>query len=115
MAVPGHAQGALEFARHYRLPVRAVVQPPAAWFTSHGIPDASPAGDWPAAFAGEQGRYLDTAVPGLDLDGLEPDAGIEAPIRCLEQRGAGQQPPSYRLRDWPLPRHRLWGEPFPPV
>ena len=115
MAVPAHDQRDLEFARHYRLPVRAVVQPPAAWFTSHGIPDASPAGDWPAAFAGEQGRYLDTAVPGLDLDGLEPDAGIEAATRWLEQRGAGQQTRSYRLRDWLFSRQRYWGEPFPIV
>ncbi len=114
MAVPAHDDRDLEFAHRYRLPVRAVLHPPAAWFEQQRIATDSPAGEWPEAFVGEHG-YLGSGVPGLDLLGLDKNAGIEAAIRWLERRGAGQHARSYRLRDWLFSRQRYWGEPFPIV
>jgi leucyl-tRNA synthetase len=114
MAVPAHDERDLQFARQYHLPVRAVVRPPAEWFTSHGIPaDTTPA-EWPAAYAGDHG-YLGSAVPGLELAGLGKDAAIQAAIGWLERRGAGRPARTYRLRDWLFSRQRYWGEPFPIV
>ena len=84
MAVPAHDERDLEFAQRYRLPVRAVLHPPAAWFERRGIPADTPAGQWPEAFVGDEG-YLGSAVPGLDLTGLDKSAGIEAAARWLER------------------------------
>ena len=114
MAVPAHDQRDLEFAHRFGLPVRAVLQPPPAWFTERGLPPDSPAGTWPEAFAGE-GSYLDLGVPGLDRAGLGKQAGIAAAIGWLESAGTGHRQRSYWLRDWLFSRQRYWGEPFPIV
>ncbi len=114
MAVPAHDQRDLEFARQFRLPVRAVLNPPAAWFESRALPADVPASEWPEAFAGE-GGYARAGVPGLDLVGLTKNAAIEAAIGWLERRGAGRPARSHRLRDWLFSRQRYWGEPFPIV
>ena len=114
MAVPAHDQRDLEFSRRFGLPVRAVLQPPPAWFTERGLPPDSPAGTWPEAFAGG-GSYLGLGVPGLDCAGLGKQAGIAAAIGWLESAGSGQRQRSYRLRDWLFSRQRYWGEPFPIV
>jgi leucyl-tRNA synthetase len=114
MAVPAHDERDFEFARLFGLPVPAVLEPPAAWFDSHGIPPGTPAAQWPEAFTGD-GTYLDPKVPGLDLAGLGIREGIAATIRWLEEHGTGRGARSYRLRDWLFSRQRYWGEPFPIV
>ena len=114
MAVPAHDQRDLEFARRFGLGTRAVLEPPAEWFTARGLPPASPADAWPEAFAGE-GSYLDLGVPGLACAGRDKQAGIAAAIGWLEAAGSGQPLRSYRLRDWLFSRQRYWGEPFPIV
>jgi leucyl-tRNA synthetase len=114
MAVPAHDQRDLEFAQLFGLPVRPVLRPPAEWFAGHGISPDTPAARWPEAYVGEHG-YLDLNVPGLDLTGLDKEAAIDASIRWLAERGAGQYQRSYRLRDWLFSRQRYWGEPFPIV
>jgi leucyl-tRNA synthetase len=114
MAVPAHDDRDLAFARAFALPARAVLEPPADWFTGHGLPPGAPAGQWPAAFTGE-GSYLDLGVPGLDQAGRGVRAGIQAATGWLAARGHGQRERSYRLRDWLFSRQRYWGEPFPIV
>src|SRR5215469_4197013 len=96
MAVPAHDQRDLEFARRFGLGTRAVLEPPAEWFTARGLPPASPADAWPEAFAGE-GSYLDLGVPGLACAGRDKRAGIAAAIGWLEAAGSGQPLRSYRL------------------
>jgi leucyl-tRNA synthetase len=98
MAVPGHDERDLEFARAHGLPVIEVVRPP------EGTPGLA------------EGRCFTgagTAVSSGPLSGrATPDAKAEA-IRQLESRGAGRRKTTYKLRDWLFSRQRYWGEPFP--
>jgi len=112
MAVPAHDQRDLEFARHFGLDVRKVLEPGAAWLAEHGIDGATPAAQWHTAFTGD-GAYL--AAPGPDLAGLPVRDGIAAAIGWLERTGTGRLARSHRLRDWLFSRQRYWGEPFPIV
>jgi leucyl-tRNA synthetase len=114
MAVPAHDDRDLAFARAFGLPARAVLEPPAGWFTSQGLAAGTPAIRWPAAFTGD-GGYLDPGVPGLVYPSSGVQAGIEAATGWLTERGFGRRKRSYRLRDWLFSRQRYWGEPFPIV
>jgi len=112
MAVPAHDQRDLDFARQFGLDIRAVLEPPAAWFADHGISPATPAAAWPAAFTGD-GSY--TGAPGPQLTGLSKRDGIAAATDWLRAHHLGTGTRSYRLRDWLFSRQRYWGEPFPIV
>jgi len=112
MAVPAHDQRDLEFARHFGLDVRKVLEPGPAWLAEHGIDAAAPAAHWHTAFTGD-GAYLD--APGPELAGLSVRDGVAAAIEWLERTGAGRLARSHRLRDWLFSRQRYWGEPFPIV
>jgi leucyl-tRNA synthetase len=112
MAVPAHDQRDFEFARQLSLPVVAAVQPPAAWFSGHGLDDAAPADLWPEAYAGDG---VNTGDGDMELHGLGTAAAIDSAIRWLESTGHGHRTRSYRVRDWLFSRQRYWGEPFPIV
>jgi leucyl-tRNA synthetase len=114
MAVPAHDERDFEFAQKFGLPIRAVLEPPADWFSTHGISADTPPAQWPEAYVGDHG-YLDLGIPGIDWTKLGKDAAIEDAIRWLSERGAGHYERSYRLRDWLFSRQRYWGEPFPIV
>ena len=114
MAVPAHDERDFEFAQKFGLPIRAVLEPPADWFSEHGISQDAPPAQWPEAYVGEHG-YLDLHIPGIDWTGLGKDAAIDDAIGWLSEHGAGHYERSYRLRDWLFSRQRYWGEPFPIV
>jgi leucyl-tRNA synthetase len=95
MAVPGHDERDLEFARKFALPIREVVQPAhgeAIGFTGDGIAINSPL-----------------------LNGLPTAEAKQKIIRWLEENGRGRRDVRYKLRDWLFSRQRYWGEPFPIV
>lgn len=96
MAVPGHDERDLEFARKFNLPVRPVVQPP-------DDPD-------PIGFVGEG-----TSINSGFLNGLATPAAKEKIIDWLEANSHGRRTVQYKLRDWLFSRQRYWGEPFPIV
>ncbi|WP_049578331.1 leucine--tRNA ligase [Streptomyces sp. SBT349] len=107
MAVPAHDSRDFAFARAFELPMRCVVEPvdgrgtdPAAWDESFNAADA---------------RIINSAAPGISLDGLSVPEAKERINAWLSERGAGEGTVNFRLRDWLFSRQRYWGEPFPIV
>ena len=113
MAVPAHDERDFDFARKFKLPIRAVVQPTDAWLRSAGedLPVyASNPGAYPSAFGGEG-----IAVNSGPLDGLTTAEAKAKMIARLEDDQTGRGSINYKLRDWLFSRQRYWGEPFPIV
>jgi leucyl-tRNA synthetase len=119
MAVPCGDQRDFDFARRFSLPIPAIQQPPAEWFTSRELEvqqgsqvDTS---TWPEAFIGD-GVYINSSNDDLNLDGLTSVAeGKSAMNAWLEEHGRGNANINFKLRDWLFSRQRYWGEPFPIV
>ena len=119
MAVPCGDQRDFDFARRFNLPIPAIQQPPAEWFTSRELDvqqgsqvDTS---TWPEAFVGD-GVYINSSQGDLNLDGLTSvDDGKSAMNTWLEANDRGNANINFKLRDWLFSRQRYWGEPFPIV
>jgi leucyl-tRNA synthetase len=114
MAVPAHDQRDLEFARHYRLPITTVVQPPEDWFGQLGICPDTPPGLWSEAFVAD-GVLVASSNATVSLDGLGTEDATTRITTWLAATGRGEPAVTYRLRDWLFSRQRYWGEPFPIV
>ena len=56
---------------------------------------------------------VNSAGPGLDLNGLEVKDAIKAAKKYIEEAGIGRVKVNYRLRDAIFSRQRYWGEPIP--
>ncbi|HEX5446710.1 MAG TPA: class I tRNA ligase family protein, partial [Pirellulales bacterium] len=104
MAVPAHDTRDFEFAVAYKLPIVAVVDPPA------GAPGVSReevlAGR--AAFT-EEGRAINSGA----YDGLTTAEFKQRITADLTRAGLGREAVNYKLRDWLFSRQHFWGEPFP--
>ncbi|KGA05490.1 MAG: leucyl-tRNA synthetase [actinobacterium acAcidi] len=119
MAVPCGDQRDFDFARRFNLPIPAIQQPPAEWFTSRELEiqqglqvDTS---TWPEAFIGD-GVYINSSQGDLNLNGLTSvDDGKSAMNTWLEANDRGNANINFKLRDWLFSRQRYWGEPFPIV
>jgi leucyl-tRNA synthetase len=99
MAVPGHDQRDLDFARKFGLPIQVVLDT--------GGPDPAETG---IATPGEG-----TLVNSGPLDGLSKQDAIRRIVEILSERELGRAAVNYRLRDWLLSRQRFWGAPIPIV
>lgn len=98
MAVPAHDARDYAFARHFNLPV---------------IPLIEGADVSQESYDAKEGRMINSAGPGLDLNGMEVKEAIAATKRYIEEKGIGKVKVNYRLRDAIFSRQRYWGEPFP--
>jgi leucyl-tRNA synthetase len=100
MAVPGHDQRDLDFARKYMLPVERVVA--AEGDEDKGIGDE--------AYTGP-GRLVNSDF----LNGMSVEEAKAEIIRRAEEGGWGTGTTVFRLRDWGVSRQRYWGTPIPVI
>ncbi len=100
MAVPGHDERDLAFARTYGLPVIRVL----------ADPEEDAATPIQSANIGGPSHHL---VNSGQFDGRSVADAREAIVRWLEQDGIGRGVVQYRLYDWCISRQRYWGPPIP--
>ncbi len=98
MAVPGHDQRDLEFAKAFDLPIIEVVKggdiTKEAWISKD-----------------ENAIMVNSGF----LNGMSVKDAIPTMVRWLEEKGVGRSQVNYKLRDWVFSRQRYWGEPIPLV
>ncbi|MFN8211400.1 MAG: leucine--tRNA ligase [Bacteroidales bacterium] len=111
MAVPAHDTRDFEFATKFELPI-ICIQDPAIGPGEQKTRILEGKECWT-----EDGKYINSADPvtGIDINGLNKEAGIAKMISWLESRGIGIPRVNYKLRDWLFSRQRYWGEPFPVI
>ncbi|WP_276495993.1 leucine--tRNA ligase [Pontibacter litorisediminis] len=94
MAVPGHDSRDYAFAKHFKLPIKQVVE-------GGNLEEE--------AYAGKEGKIINSGF----LNGLEVKDAIKAGIAKAEELGVGKGRTQYRMRDAVFSRQRYWGEPVP--
>ena len=111
MAVPAHDTRDFEFAEKYELPIVCIQDP-----------DVNDPEQKKRIIEGsecwtEDGKYINSSdkITGIDIDGLNKEAGIAKMIAWLESEHKGKARVNYKLRDWLFSRQRYWGEPFPVI
>jgi leucyl-tRNA synthetase len=111
MAVPAHDTRDFEFALKFNLPIICIQDP-----------DVSDPDQRSRIIEGkecwtEDGKYINSSdrTTGIDINGLNKEAGIAKITGWLEKNGLGAAKVNYKLRDWLFSRQRYWGEPFPVI
>ncbi len=93
MAVPAHDERDFNFANHFDLEVRQVIE--------GSMENGS--------FPGKGGTIINSGF----LSGLEMNDAIQKAIGFLEEKKIGNGKVQYRMRDAIFTRQRYWGEPLP--
>ncbi|MBN2216283.1 MAG: leucine--tRNA ligase [Pirellulales bacterium] len=103
MAVPAHDTRDFEFARKFKIPIVAVVDPGRSELVNRED-----------VLMGRQCSVEDgTAINSGLYNGLTT-AEFKAKIAAdLSKKGLGRKAVNYKLRDWLFSRQHFWGEPFP--
>jgi len=101
MAVPAHDQRDFEFAKKYRLPIKAVINPPDKTLNTDEMTEAYI----------EDGIMANSGV----FDGMKNMDAVDEIINLIEKKGVGKRAINYKLRDWGISRQRYWGCPIPVI
>lgn len=94
MAVPGHDSRDYAFAKHFNLPIIALIE-------GCDISEES--------FDAKEGIMVNSGF----LNGLQVKEAIEKARQYIKENNLGRIKVNYRLRDAIFSRQRYWGEPFP--
>lgn len=109
MAVPAHDSRDFEFAKDFNIPIVCILDPKEVEGREEIL-----AGNkcWT-----EDGEYINSSneETGLNINGLNKEAGIRKTIKWLEERNLGTATVNFKMRDWLFSRQRYWGEPFPVI
>ena len=91
MAVPAHDERDFDFAKHYHLPIKRVIE------GGDGLP------------------YIGTGslIESDRFSCTDSADAKEAIINYFEERGVGRGATNYKLRNWGVSRQRYWGAPIP--
>lgn len=111
MAVPAHDTRDFEFALKFNLPI-VCIQDPDVTDNEQKKRILIGAECWT-----EDGKYINSAEKstGIDINGLNKEAGISLITNWLESKKLGSAKVNYKIRDWLFSRQRYWGEPFPVI
>ena len=111
MAVPAHDTRDFEFAQKFALPI-VCIQDPDIFDPEQKKRIINGEECWT-----EDGKYINSSdkSTGIDINGLNKDAGIVHIIDWLEAENLGKSKINYKIRDWLFSRQRYWGEPFPVI
>ncbi|WP_163377979.1 leucine--tRNA ligase [Cyclobacterium sp. SYSU L10401] len=93
MAVPAHDERDYNFAKHFGLEIRQVIE--------GSMEDGS--------FPEKGGTIMNSGF----ISGLEMQAAMDKAIAFLEEKGIGKGKIQYKMRDAIFTRQRYWGEPLP--
>ncbi|MFN5331824.1 MAG: leucine--tRNA ligase [Bacteroidota bacterium] len=93
MAVPAHDERDYNFAKHFGLEIRQVIE----GSMEHG------------SFPGKGGTLIHSGM----ITGMKMKEAMAKCISYLEERGIGRGKVQYRMRDAIFTRQRYWGEPLP--
>ncbi|MFA6161529.1 MAG: class I tRNA ligase family protein [Patescibacteria group bacterium] len=115
MAVPAHDERDHEFAKKFKLPIVAVVQPPS--LDRPFSADVAVSKSLQGEFRVKSDCWIGdgVAINSDFLNGLETSKATEKIIAWLEKNKVGEKKVTYKLRDWVFSRQRYWGEPIPMV
>ncbi|RIH62984.1 leucine--tRNA ligase [Mariniphaga sediminis] len=109
MAVPAHDTRDFDFAKEFDIPIVCILDPKEVEGREEILSGNK---CWT-----EDGQYINSASEetGLNINGLNKEAGIQKTIEWLEERELGKATVNFKMRDWLFSRQRYWGEPFPVI